>query len=53
MEEVGTGVGYVTRSWKASCERLGGRGSWGEDENGSNAGNSDEAGFFPLRKGDW
>ena len=53
VEEVGTGVGYETRSWNASCERLGGRGSWGDDEKGSNAGNREEAGFFILREGDW
>ena len=52
MEDVGTGVGYVVRSAKASCERLRGRGSCGDEENSSNAGSKDAAGFFEHLVGD-
>lgn len=43
VEEVGTGVGYVTDSDKDSRDRLRTRGSTGEEEKGSKAGRSEAA----------
>ena len=44
VDDVGTGVGYVTSSSRASRFRFGGRGSVGDEENGSKAGSRDTAG---------
>ena len=44
VDDVGTGVGYVTSSLRASRFRFGGRGSVGEEENGSKSGSRDAAG---------
>ena len=49
VEEVGTGVGYLNSSSKASRVRLSGRGSEGEEESGSNAGRREVFGFCELR----
>lgn len=38
VDDVGTGVGYFTSSSRASRLRFGGRGSVGDEENGSKAG---------------
>lgn len=46
VEEVGTGVGYVRVSSKASRVRFSGRGSAGEEEKSSNAGSNDAAAFL-------
>jgi hypothetical protein len=46
VDDVGTGVGYVTSSLRASRFRLGGRGSVGDEESGSKAGSRDAAGFL-------
>ena len=44
VDDVGTGVGYVTSSLRASRFRFRGRGSVGDEENGSKAGSRDAAG---------
>jgi hypothetical protein len=44
VDDVGTGVGYVTSSSRASRFRFGGRGSVGDEENGSKAGSKDAVG---------
>ena len=46
VDDVGTGVGYVTSSVRASRFRLRGRGSVGDEENGSKAGRRCAGGFF-------
>lgn len=51
VDEVGTGVGYVTGSDKESWDRLRTRGSAGEEENGSNAGSRAAAGLFTPATG--
>lgn len=45
-------MGYEGRSSKSSRVRFRGRGSAGEEENGSNAGSSDVEGFFAAKEGD-
>ena len=52
VDDVGTGVGYVTSSLRASRLRFGGRGSVGEDDNGSKAGRRDAAGRLLPATGD-
>jgi hypothetical protein len=51
VDDVGTGVGYVTSSLKASRLRFGGRGSVGE-ETGSKAGSRAAAGRLLPATGD-
>jgi hypothetical protein len=51
VEEVGTGVGYVTTSDMASRDRFRTRGSAGEDEKGSKAGRRDAAVLFTPATG--
>ena len=52
VDDVGTGVGYVTSSLRASRFRFGGRGSVGDEENGSKAGSRDAAGRLLPASGD-
>lgn len=52
VDDVGTGVGYVTSSLKASRLRLGGRGSVGDEETGSKAGSRVAAGRLLPATGD-
>ena len=52
VEEVGTGVGYVGRSSKASRVLFRRRGKAGDDEKGSKAGSSDDCCFFDTGVGD-
>jgi hypothetical protein len=52
VDDVGTGVGYVTSSLRASRLRFGGRGSVGDEENGSKAGRRDAAGRLLPATGD-
>lgn len=52
VEEVGTGVGYVLRSSKASRFRFSGLGKAGEDENGSKAGSRVAVGRVPFVMGE-
>jgi hypothetical protein len=52
VDDVGTGVGYVTSSLRASRFRFGGRGSVGDEENGSKAGSKDAAGRLLPASGD-
>jgi hypothetical protein len=52
VDDVGTGVGYVTSSLRASRFRFGGRGSVGDEENGSKAGSRDTAGRLLPASGD-
>ena len=52
VDDVGTGVGYVTSSLRASRFRFGGRGSVGDEEDGSKAGSRDAAGRLLPASGD-
>jgi len=52
VEEVGTGVGYMAFSSRASRFRLRGLGSAGEDDSGSKAGRSEVARRFEPGAGD-
>lgn len=52
VEEVGTGVGYVLFSSKASRLLFSGRGKAGEDEKGSNAGRRPLVGRVDFGVGD-
>lgn len=46
VEDVGTGVGYVACSSRASRFRLSGLGKAGDEDNGSKAGRREVAGRF-------
>lgn len=49
VDEVGTGVGYIeARPWSSRATRFWGRGSEGDELNGSNAGNRDAGRFTPA-----
>jgi hypothetical protein len=52
VDDVGTGVGYVTSSLRASRFRFGGRGRVGDEENGSKAGSRDAVGRLLPASGD-
>lgn len=51
VDDVGTGVGYVRSSFKASRLRFRGRGRAGDEESGSKAGRRDAAGRLPPADG--
>lgn len=48
VEEVGTGVGYETMPWFSRATRFCGRGSVGEELNGSKAGSNEAGRFTPA-----